>query len=30
MGSRSDKKAVNTWPTRLSDWLSDNGWLAKK
>jgi len=29
MGDRSPKKVVNTWPSRLADWLSDNGWLTK-
>ncbi len=29
MGNRSDKKVVNTWPSRLADWLSDSGWLKK-
>jgi acetyl esterase/lipase len=29
MGDRSKQKIVNTWPQRLADWLSDNGWLRK-
>ncbi len=27
MGSRSKLKAVNTWPQRLADWLSDNNFF---
>ena len=27
MGQRSKLKAVNTWPARLADWLSDSGLL---
>ncbi len=29
MGQRSKLKAVNTWPQRLADWLSDSGLLGK-
>jgi acetyl esterase/lipase len=29
MGDRNKLKAVNTWPQRLADWLSDSGWLKK-
>jgi acetyl esterase/lipase len=27
MGDRSKLKAVNTWPQRLADWLSDRGYI---
>jgi len=27
MGNRSRLKTINTWPQRLADWLSDNGYL---
>jgi len=27
MGNRSKLKAVNTWPQRLADWLSDNNYF---
>ena len=27
MGKRSRLKTINTWPQRLADWLSDNGYL---
>lgn len=27
MGNRSKLASVNTWPQRMVDWLSDNGWL---
>lgn len=27
MGNRSKLKSINTWPQRLSDWLSDNNYL---
>jgi acetyl esterase/lipase len=30
MGQRSKLKAVNTWPQRLADWLSDTGILTGK
>lgn len=30
MGNRSKVAAVNTWPNRMIDWLSDNGWNVKK
>lgn len=30
MGFRTDKAAIKVWPDRLSDWMSDNGWLAKR
>lgn len=26
MGERSELKTLHTWPDRLADWLSDNGW----
>jgi acetyl esterase/lipase len=29
MGKRSVLKSINTWPQRLSDWLSDSGYLTK-
>jgi len=28
MGDRSDRVSVKTWPQRMADWLSDNGWLS--
>ncbi len=28
MGNRSKLKAVNTWPQRLADWLSDNNYFG--
>jgi len=30
MGSRSKLKSINSWPQRLSDWLSDNRLLNRK
>ena len=30
MGNRSTLKSIQTWPQRLTDWLTDNQWLAKK
>lgn len=30
MGNRSKLASVNTWPQRMADWLSDNGWATKK
>ena len=30
MGSRSKLNSIHTWPQRLTDWLTDNNWLAKK
>jgi acetyl esterase/lipase len=30
MGTRSKLNSVKTWPQRLTDWLTDNGWLQKK
>lgn len=30
MGLRSNMTSVKTWPQRLQDWLSENGWLEKK
>ena len=30
MGFRTDKAAIKVWPDRLRDWMSDNGWLAKR
>ncbi len=27
MGSRSTLESIKDWPKRLTDWLSDNGWL---
>jgi acetyl esterase/lipase len=29
MGNRSKLKAVNTWPQRLADWLTDNNFFKK-
>lgn len=29
MGNRSNLKSIKGWPNRLSDWLSDNGYLEK-
>ena len=29
MGKRSVLKSINTWPQRMADWLSDNGYLNK-
>lgn len=29
LGARSNLAAVKTWPQRMADWLSDNGWLKK-
>ena len=29
MGKRSELKSINTWPQRMADWLSDNGYLNK-
>jgi dienelactone hydrolase len=29
MGKRSALKSINTWPQRLTDWLSDSGYLNK-
>jgi dienelactone hydrolase len=29
MGDRSKRRAVQNWPARLGDWLSDMGYLAK-
>ncbi|HLO98726.1 MAG TPA: alpha/beta hydrolase [Fimbriimonas sp.] len=30
MGTRSKLVSVNTWPQRMVEWLSDNGWATKK
>ena len=30
MGARSTLASLKTWPQRMADWLSDNGWLKKK
>lgn len=30
MGNRSKLVSVNTWPNRMVEWLSDNGWATKK
>jgi acetyl esterase/lipase len=30
MGYRSKLKSINSWPQRLADWLSDNGFLEPK
>ena len=30
MGSRSKLNTIHNWPQRLTDWLTDNNWLAKK
>ena len=27
MGNRSKLTSIKTWPQRMADWLSDNGWL---
>jgi hypothetical protein len=27
MGQRSTLKSLNTWPSRLAEWLADYGWL---
>jgi len=29
MGKRSKLQTINTWPQRLTDWLTDNGYLNK-
>jgi len=29
MGKRSALRSINTWPQRLTDWLSDNSYLTK-
>jgi len=29
IGKRSVLKSINTWPQRMADWLSDNGYLNK-
>ncbi|MGZ8524796.1 MAG: alpha/beta hydrolase, partial [Chitinophagaceae bacterium] len=29
MGKRSKLQSINTWPQRMADWLSDNGYLTK-
>jgi acetyl esterase/lipase len=29
MGKRSQLRSINTWPQRLTDWLSDNGYLNR-
>ncbi len=29
MGKRTPLTSLKTWPQRLTDWLSDNGWLKK-
>lgn len=29
MGKRSKLQTLNTWPQRLTDWMSDNGYLKK-
>ena len=29
MGNRSQLNSIKTWPQRMSDWLSDNGYLKK-
>ncbi len=30
MGDRSQLNSIKTWPQRMADWLSDNGWLTGK
>ena len=30
MGKRSKLQTINTWPQRLTDWLTDNGYLNKR
>lgn len=30
MGNRSKLTSIKTWPQRMTDWLSDNGWLTPK
>lgn len=30
MGQRSKLASIHTWPQRLADWLSDNGWLKPR
>ena len=30
MGDRSQLRSINTWPQRMADWLSDNGWLKSE
>jgi acetyl esterase/lipase len=30
MGDRSQLNSIKTWPQRMADWLSDNGWLSAK
>ncbi|HTY09916.1 MAG TPA: alpha/beta hydrolase [Bacteroidota bacterium] len=30
MGDRSQLNSIKTWPQRMADWLSDNGWLTAK
>ncbi|MBI1224237.1 MAG: alpha/beta hydrolase fold domain-containing protein [Bacteroidetes bacterium] len=30
MGGRSNLTSIKTWSQRLTDWLNDNSWLAKK
>jgi acetyl esterase/lipase len=30
MGDRSQLNSIKTWPHRMADWLSDNGWLMEK
>lgn len=30
MGDRSELKSIHSWPQRLADWLSDNGYLTNK
>jgi acetyl esterase/lipase len=29
MGNRSKLNSIKTWPQRMGDWLSDNGFLKK-
>jgi acetyl esterase/lipase len=29
MGNRSKLTSIITWPQRMADWLSDNGWMKK-
>ncbi len=29
MGNRSELNSIKTWPQRMADWLSDNGYLKK-
>lgn len=30
MGNRSTLLSIKTWPSRMKDWLIDNGWLPEK